>query len=159
MSTLADMLKKARAVLLRRGNSPDDADDIVQEAFARLAAYTRAHEVRSEEAFLVNAALNISRDQGRRRQKSPFDPADIDLESIADGGPQPDEVVRARERLRRAAAGLEQLNPRTRRILLAQRLDGMTSVQIAAREGMSVAAIEKQVARGMLFLIKWMDGW
>jgi RNA polymerase sigma-70 factor (ECF subfamily) len=159
MSAIAEMLKKARSVVLRRGIAPEDADDIVQEAFARLAAYTRAHELRSQEAFLVNAAVNISRDQLRRQRKAPFDPAAIDFDLIADSAPRLDEVVRAQERLRRAAVGIEQLNPRARRILLAQRVEGLTFPQIAQREAMSVAAVEKQLARAVIFLIKWMDGW
>ena len=159
MSNIADMLKKVRAVVRRRGASRDEADDIVQEAFARLAAYSRAHELRSQEAFLVSAAVNIGRDQARRNRRAPFDAGEVDFDVIADAAPQPDEVVRARERLRRAAAGLEQLNPRTRRILLAQRLDGIALPELARREGLSVAAVEKQVARAVLFLVKWMDGW
>ena len=153
------MLNKARSVVRRHGVAAADADDIVQEAFARLAAYTRAHELRSQEAFLVNAAVNISRDQARRQRKAPFDPATVDFDLIADPSPQPEETVRAHERLRRASAGLAQLNERTRRILLAQRVDGLTFPQIAAREGMSVAAVEKPGARAVIFLVRWMDGW
>ena len=159
MTAIADMMKKARAVVLRRGVAPDDADDIVQEAFARLAAYTQAHEVRSQEAFLVNTAVNISRDQARRHRIAPFGTADFDLEHVADGSPQPEESVRANERLRRAASGVAQLTPLAQRILLARRVDGLTFPQIAEREGMSVSAVEKQVARAVMFLIRWMDGW
>ena len=159
MNPITDMLQKARSVVLRRGVGPDDADDIVQEAFARMEAYTRAHVVRSQEAFLVNAAVNITRDQARRRSKAPFSAAPHNVDMVADGAPQPDEIVHAQERLRRAKAGLEQLEEGARRCLLAQRLDGMTYAEIAAREGLSVAAVEKRVARAVIFLVKWMDGW
>src|SRR5258708_6656647 len=159
MNPITDMLQKVRSVVLRRGVGPDDADDIVQEAFARMEAYTRAHVVRSQEAFLVNAAINITRDEARRRSKAPFSAAAHNVDMVADGAPQPDEIVRAQERLRRAKAGLEQLEERTRRCLLAQRLDGMTYAEIAAREGLGVAAVEKRVARAVIFLVKWMDGW
>lgn len=159
MSSILEMIKKARSVVRRHGVSLDDAEDVVQEAFVRLAAYTRAHEVRSQEAFLVNAALNISRDQARRRKRAPFEQVEGELELIADHAPEPEQIVRAREGLRRAAAGLARLDPRTRRMLLAQRLEGLTFPQIAAREGLSVSAVEKQVARAVMYLIKWMDGW
>lgn len=158
MSSIRDMFRKARAVVRRKGVAIDDADDVVQEAFVRLAAYTRAHEIRSQEAFLVNAAVNISRDQARRRKREPFAPAEGDLELVADHAPEPEQVVRARQGLRLAAAGLARLDPRTRRMLLAQRLEGLTFPQIAAREGMTVSAAEKQVGRAVMFLIKWMDG-
>ena len=75
------------------------------------------------------------------------------------GAPQPDEIVRARERLRRAKAGLDQLDPLTRRCLLAQRLEGVSYAEIAAREGLPLTTVEKRVARAVLFLMKWMDDW
>lgn len=159
MNRLAEMLKKARWTVLRRGAPADEADDIVQEAFARLEAYTRAHEVRSEEAFLITAATNIVRDRRRRRARSPFVTGDVDCSMVADQQPMPDEMLRARERLRRAAAGLDQLAPDARRMLLAHRLDGLTFPAIADQEGLTVAAVEKRVARAMHFLTRWMDGW
>jgi RNA polymerase sigma-70 factor (ECF subfamily) len=48
------------------------------------------------------------------------------------------------------------LAPRTRRILLKRRLDNMSYAEIAAAENMSVAAVEKHVARATLQLVNWM---
>ena len=134
MTDLMKMWRKVRGVVLGHGVAPQDADDIVQEAFARLESYARAHELQSREAFLVTTALNISRDQGRRRAYAP-DAGDFDLESIVDTAPRPEDRLRAQERLRRADAGLNRMDPISRRCLLAQRLDGMTFPQIADREG------------------------
>lgn len=159
MSDIVQIMRKARSLLMRRGSSLDDADDIVQEAFARLEAYSRANQVKSNEAFVVNAALNISRDEARRRKIAPFHHVDGAVERIADLAPRADEMLRAQERLRRAEAGLAQISPSARRCLLAKRLDGLSYQEIAAKEGLSVAAAEKQVARALLFLTKWMDGW
>jgi RNA polymerase sigma-70 factor (ECF subfamily) len=159
MDAISRLMKRARAIVVRRGAPLDDADDIVQEAFARLEAYTRTHEIRSQDAFVVHAALNISRDQARRRKTAPFATGVLDLEALADPAPRQDQVLRAQERIRRANAGLEQLDPLARRCLLAKRLEGLTSQQIAAREELSVSAVEKRVARAIVFLTKWMDGW
>lgn len=156
MNDVVHMWRKVRAVVLRRGVALQDADDILQEAFARLESYTRVHELRSREAFLVTTALNISRDQARRRMRAP-EAGSFDLSEIADTAPQPEEQARAQERLRRASAGMARLDPITRRCLLAQRMDGLTFPQIAANEGMSVAAVEKRVARAVMFLTQWMD--
>jgi len=155
MSDLIKMWRKVRSVVLGRGVAWQDADDIVQEAFARLESYTRAHELRSQEAFLVTAALNISRDQARHRVHA-AEVSEFDLESLVDSAPQPEEQLRQQERLRRADAGLSRLDPVTRRCLLAQRLDGMTFPEIAQQEGMSVSAVEKRVTRAMVFLTQWM---
>lgn len=153
------MLKNVRSFVVRRGIGPDEADDIIQEAFARLEAYTQAKEVCSQEAFLTRTALNLVRDRARRARAAPFENATLDLETIADVSPQPDEIVRGRERLRRAQTGLDRLDDLSRRCLLAKRVDELSFGEIAAREGMTVAAVEKRVARAVLFLTKWMDGW
>lgn len=157
MGDVVEMLRKVRRVVLRRGVSPQDADDILQEAFVRMEAYTRIHEVRSQEAFLVTAALNVYRDQMRRGAHAPWNASGLDIETIADRAPLPEEHLRMQEKLRRANAGLARLDPITRRCLLSQRMDGMTFPQIAKREGMSTAAVEKRVARAILFLTQWMD--
>jgi RNA polymerase sigma factor (sigma-70 family) len=159
VTTLSDMLEKVRRAVVRRGAPFDDAEDIVQEAFARLEAYTQAHEVRSQEAFLMRAAINISRDDARRRRAAPFASDAVQLDAIPDGAPQPDEILRAQERIRRASAGLDQLSPMARRALIAQRLEGLTYAEIAKCEGVPISTVEKQVARAVLFLVRWMDDW
>lgn len=153
------MMDKARRALLRRGILNQDAEDLVQEAFLRVEEYERRQEVRSREALLVTAAVNLSMDRARRRRDSPFVDVAGELLAVADQTPAPDEIVRAQARLRRAAEGLNSLPEKTRRILLSRRLDGLSFKDIAAAESMTVAAVEKQVARATLELMKWMDGW
>jgi RNA polymerase sigma factor (sigma-70 family) len=159
MSAVSDLLRKLRAVVLSRGVLVDDAEDIVQEAFVRLAAYAQAHAVRSEEAFLMTTAVNIANDQARRRRISPFSSSAVEVEDYASEAVQPEEWIRARERLRRVSTGIARLDPDVRRLLLAHRLEGLTYAEIAAREKVPVARVEKQVARAVMFLIKWSDGW
>ena len=159
MSTLSDMLRKARTAVLRRGVPADDADDLVQEAFLRLEGYERAHKVRSQEAFLVSAAVNLSIDRARRELRSPFELSPGDLEMVAAETPGPDEILSARSRLRRLEEGIAAMPERTRLILLRRRIDGIGYREIAEEEGMSVSAVEKQVARATLALMRWMQEW
>ena len=159
MSTLSEMLRKARAAVLRRGAAADDADDLVQEAFLRLEGYERAHKVRSQGALLVSAAVNLSIDQARRQRRAPFAPAPGDLDAVPDETAGPDEILAARTRLRRLEEGIGTLPARTRRILLRRRIDGIGYRTIAEEEGMTVSAVEKQVARATLELMRWMEEW
>src|SRR5512139_3017722 len=105
MSTILAMLQKTRRAVIARGARVEDADDIIQEAFARMESYLRVHAVANQEAFLLRVALNIGRDQARREKRAPFSDSPLALELVADASPQPDEILRARERLRRAKAG------------------------------------------------------
>src|ERR1700743_1158975 len=53
MRVLKHQLRRLQKFLRRRGSSPQDAEDLVQEAVVRLFAYTRrVGEVRNTEAFL-----------------------------------------------------------------------------------------------------------
>lgn len=159
MTTLSDMLRKARAAVLRRGVPYDEADDLVQEAFLRLEGYERANAVRSREALLVSTAVNLTIDRVRRRERSPFDEVTRDLEAVPAATAGPDEILSARVRLKRLEEGIAQLPERTRRILLSRRIDGTDYRRIAEAENMTVAAVEKQVARATLSLMKWMQEW
>ncbi|WP_070154217.1 RNA polymerase sigma factor [Sphingobium phenoxybenzoativorans] len=159
MKSALDMLRKARSALLRRGVSVDDVDDLVHDAFVKVEHYEKGQIVRHREALLVRTALNLSTDAARRKQRSPFVTLSTGLEYIIDPCPQQEEILSVRDRLRRANEGLNRLNLQTRRILLARRLDNKSVAEIAKQEGMSVAAVEKQIARATLSLMKWMDGW
>lgn len=152
--------RKAHGVVVRRGVPVDEADELVQEAFLRLERYELEHEIRSKEAFVVTTAINMSIDRARglaRRGTNSLPVAELDL--LAADDVAADEVFESKTRLEHLEAGLATLSDKTRRILLARRLDGLSFKEIARSEGLSVSAVEKQVARATLTLMKWMDGW
>lgn len=155
MSAIGEMLRKARAVLLRRGVPVDDVEDLVHEAFARITEYERVEQVRSREAMLVTMAVNVAIDHERRRRRAPYSTTTRDLEAIVDAQPGPEEVVSGHARLLRLNEGLKRLSDTSRRIILARRLEDMSVADIAEREGMTTAAVEKQIARATMNLMKW----
>ena len=71
MTSLEEIMAKAKAVLRRRGASVDDAHDLVQEAFVRINDYERSRSVQSREAIFVRTAINLSLDQARRHAPGP----------------------------------------------------------------------------------------
>ncbi|WP_421729585.1 RNA polymerase sigma factor [Brevundimonas sp.] len=155
MTTLADILKKARRAVVRQGIADQDADELVHDAYLKVQAYQREHAVRSQEALLVRAAVNLSIDRQRRAARLPMAEGAV-LYELPDEAPDPARIMEARTRLRQVAAGLERLPERTRRILLKRRLENMSYSEIAASEDMSVAAVEKLVARATLQLMNGM---
>lgn len=160
MNALMEIWRKAHGIVVRRGVPIDEADELVQEAFLKLERYEREHDVRSKEAFVVTAVLNMAIDRARRiarRNTESMPAAELDL--LPSHHVAPDEELESRNRLSHLEAGLATLPDKTRRILFARRLDGLGFKDIAAQEGLSVSAVEKQVARATLILLKWMDGW
>ena len=149
---------RVRAALMRRGRSTQDADDLVQEAWVRLACYERDQPVEQPEAFLMKAALNLSIDAHRSRV---CHGEEVLLEDVVllDLAPGTEAVVLARERMARLSLCLGRLNEKTRDILLAYRVDGMTYREIAQRHGLSISTVEKHIAKATLQLTTWMEGW
>ena len=74
----------------------------------------------------------------------------IDIDAWLD----PARIMEARARLQQVAADLASLPERTRRILLKRRLENMSYAKIAEAEDMTVAAVEKTVARATLRLMR-----
>ena len=149
---------RIRAALMRRGRSTEDADDLVQEAWVRLACYERNQVVDEPEAFLMRTALNLSIDAHRMRVNHG---EEVLLEEVVllDLAPGTEAVVLARERMARLSLCLGRLNEKTRDILLAYRVDGMTYREIAQHYGLSISTVEKHIAKATLQLTTWMEGW
>lgn len=66
MDGVRPLIVKLRRLLRSRGQSVDDTDDLIQEAFLRLQVYCRERAVNRPEAFLVRTALNLAVDRFRR---------------------------------------------------------------------------------------------
>lgn len=128
-----------------RGRDADAASEVVQEAFARLAALGRSRRlgIARLDAYLYRICQNLIRDRGRTQA----------LANARDEGGRPhmalahDPVAQleGRDTLRQLEAAMLRLKPKTREIFLARRLDGMSYAEIAERTGLSVKGVEKQM--------------
>lgn len=134
-----------------------EAEDLAQAAFLRLTRYRQTNDVRNPAAFLVQAAVNLQRDSYRHEKLlGKFSPT---LEDQPSEAPAPDVVLAGRARLARVRQGIEQLPDRTREIFLMHRFDELTYGEIAARQCISVSAVEKHIAKAIVFLVRWSKGW
>jgi RNA polymerase sigma-70 factor (ECF subfamily) len=147
-----------RAALQRRGASAQDADDLVQEAWLRLAGYQREQVVAQPEAFMMRTALNLSIDAHRARMTR-GDEVLVEETVIIDLAPTAEESTLAKERVARLSEGLSRLNETTRAILLSHRLDGMSYGEIAQARGVSISTVYAHIAKATLQLTRWMEGW
>lgn len=159
MSSFRDTFERLRRKLVRRGASREDAEDFIQEAFARLAAYRGEEPIKAPEAFLTRTAFNLATDEARRRQRRRIIDKPVEDLELADNSARADEVLHARQRLDRLRAGFDAMDGMTRAMLLAQRVDGRALRDIAHEHRVSVSAVEKRIAKGLLFLMRWTEGW
>ncbi|KGB53905.1 ECF subfamily RNA polymerase sigma-70 factor [Sphingopyxis sp. LC81] len=142
-----------RKISRRRGR--EEAEDALQSAYERLLSQPPAQKVENVEAFLVHVAGNIAIDAHRRKNFQSDRPFEEIFDSIPDSAPLQDEVIEARVRLRHVEQGLQQLTPRTREVFLMHRLDGFKYREIAERLEISQSAVEKHIAKAVLFLAEW----
>lgn len=159
IKNLQPVFGRIRAALMRRGRSADEADDLVQEAWVRLACYERDRSaVYDPEPFMMRTALNLSIDAHRMRV-SHGEEVMFEEVVLVDTAPSLEAVVLGRERMDRMSQCLARLNEKTRDIFLAHRLDGQTYQQIAQRHGLSISTVEKYIARAALHVTRGMEGW
>jgi RNA polymerase sigma-70 factor (ECF subfamily) len=151
-----------RQALLRRlrrvTRDNDQAEDLLQAAYVRLAEASRRNVVVNEAGFLVHTASNLAIDGARRARTRAEVANGMDrLVELSDGQPLQDEVLLARERLSRVRSALARLPGRTRDVFLMHRFAKLKYRDIAARLGISVSAVEKHIAKATLHLADWMD--
>lgn len=141
--------------ITRYRSNPEDAGDVAQEAFLRLAQSERerADPILQPRAFLWQVARNLMRNQAKSAaRRGEHLHVAYDDEAVSDA----DELARleARDGLARIEAVMRRMKPRTREIFMAVRLDGMSYLEIAERTGMTVSGVEKQMAKAMAMLLK-----
>lgn len=154
-----DVLAKVRGALQRRGRTEHEAEDLVQEAWLRLARYEDEKQlVEQPEAFLMRTALNLSIDAHRA---SSVRGEHVLLEQVVlvDTTPSTEAVLLAKERMARLTQGLGRLSEKTRDVFLAHRVDGLPYTEIAKLHGISVTTVHHHVAKATLRLTSWMEGW
>jgi RNA polymerase sigma factor (sigma-70 family) len=66
-------------------------------------------------------------------------------------------LLESRDMLRRLDAAMMRLRPKTREIFMAHRIDGLTYAEIAARTGLSVKGVEKQMSKALVQLDRMLN--
>lgn len=134
----------------------DDAQDIVQESLFKLTRY-RDLPTDALKPLLYRITLNALHDFRRREsgiRQIPLSDTDSDLDDVPDGLPQPEQWTEHQEEIARVRAAIDQLPARCKEIYLLNRIDGMSYSQISRHCGISIKAVEKNVARALSSLRK-----
>jgi RNA polymerase sigma factor (sigma-70 family) len=144
--------------LVRRGRTVHEAEDLVQEAWVRMASHAGPDALVNPEAYLMRTAINLSIDAHRARSLH-GDEVELDDVVLVDVSPGVEAYLLGKERLARMSVCLSRLPERSRAIFLAHRLDGRSYSDIARELDISVTAVEKHVAKATLLLTSCMEGW
>lgn len=147
-----------RAWLRTSGTAPQDIDDIVQEAYCRLAALTSVGHIANGRAYLFQTARNVVLEQIRRSRVVRIDSmTEIEALSISDSEPSPEQVTGDRRELRRVQELIEGLPERCRRIFELRRIHGTPQRDVARLLGVTENVVEMQTVRGLRLILKALE--
>lgn len=123
----------------------DEANDIVQDAYTRLAQTAERTPIRDTAGFLHVTATNLVRDRARHstvrgRAESDAPPADV-----ACPEPSAERAMIARQQLQIIEKALAELPVKRRAALVLHRFDNLHQSEIAARLGISISMVEKHI--------------
>lgn len=127
-----------------------DVEDVVQESYLRIWRLRATQTVHSARGFLFTLARHVALDLVRRNRASPVEAvADLSRLSALEEAPNAAEFADQQEKIRLLAKALALLPDRTREIVVLRKFQGLAQREVAARCGISEAAVEHQVARGL----------
>lgn len=134
-----------KMLALRFRASALEVDDLVQETYLRAARYTDVEDRGHPRALLLRIAVNIARDQLRRRVVRGGLDVPLDQISEAERGFQPADQD-AQLELKLAVLALA---PRYRDVFVLSRFTGLTYDEIASHLGISVKTVEWRMSKAL----------
>lgn len=134
--------------LARRLGSHAVAADLVQDIFLRLWERPQV-PLDDAGAYLGRSANNALIDHVRAERVRRSYAENVLPEQYAPAVPSPQDIVAARQELRRLDEVIRALPERTRHVFLLNRVHGKSYAEIAMAMGISRSAVEKHVARAV----------
>lgn len=135
-----------------------EVDDIVQEAYAILAARGSVSDIRFPRAYIFQIAHSLIVQHVRRARIVSIQAVEFDQIDYADEAATPEQRTIDRDELRRLAEAIATMPGQTREAFTLRRVHGLSQREIAARMKLSENTVEKHIARGIRFLIDWSGG-
>lgn len=139
-----------RAWLRRRQVDGLDVDDIVQEAYAKLAALESVEGVRNPNAYLIQTAHSIVCSHLRRSQVVSIRALeDAELWRIESHEASPERQASDRDELHRIGEIVAGFPRQVAAVFLLRRVEGLSQRDTAQRLNVSESTVEKHMAKGI----------
>lgn len=141
---------KVRSWLKQRRQSPEDIDDLIQEAYAKLASLQSYDHIERPDSFFFQVVRNLLVDQIRRSRVVRIETAtDLDLPSVCNDAPTPEGITSARRELARVGELIDALPDRCRKVFTLLKVQGLSQKEVAARLGVTEAVVENEGVKGI----------
>jgi RNA polymerase sigma-70 factor (ECF subfamily) len=159
---LEDVAVAYRGPLLRffkrRVGAGEDAEDLVQDVFSRLARQDLA-AIENVQGYIFRVAANVLHDRSRRASVRSIvvqGAEDFDMED--ERGFTPERILQSREALQIMVSALYELPEMVRMVFSQYHFDGVAQVDISRRLGLSLSTVEKHMAKANRHLLYRLRG-
>jgi RNA polymerase sigma-70 factor (ECF subfamily) len=143
--------------LSRSGRSKADVEDLRQDVYMRVCAAATREIPNPARPLVFTIARNLLIDRLRHEQVVPIDVVEnLDVLNVAIDERTPDRAVIAREELRKFQAALEKLPERERTIISMQKIEGLSTREIAERTGIPERTVRWSLNEGFRALAELM---
>lgn len=156
---LAEVSRNHHAALVRflsvRTGSVADAEEIVQEAFAKMLALDRPGTISFLASYVWRVAVNLATD--RRRQRMLHERYARALPKVEGRECSAESTVEARQRLTIVERAIGKLPPRCLEAFILHVLNGLTFDEVGREMKISARMAQKHLARALEYLQSCLD--
>lgn len=139
---------RVRHWLRRRALGQEDVEDLLQEAYCRIAMLNSVGHIEAPDAYFFSIVRNLLLRRLKRRQIVPLETI-AEIECYQDERPSPEQVIGGKLAYDRMLAMIAQLPERCQNIVRLRKIEGWSQREIAAHLGITEKAVEKQVWLGI----------
>lgn len=146
-----------RRWLSSRWRNGVDVEDVIQEAYCRIAALPSVDRVRNGRAYFFRTVNTIAIDIVRHAKVANVVPVkEIDWLNVLDDEPLADRAMEASQELECVNGLLSKLSWTCRRVIELRRLEGLSQKETARQLGVSESVVENHMVRGIKSVLKAM---
>lgn len=131
----------------KRAPATDDADDLVQEVFVRLARRADLEGIERVDGYVFRTAANVLADRFRKLGRQPQQVESFKETVHGKVELTPERVLMDRQSLDLLVKALYALPERTRQIFVLYHIENLRQTEIAEAFGMPISTVEKHMAR------------
>lgn len=139
---------RIRTWLRRSRLSSDDVDEIVQEAYCRIAMLESVDHITVPDVYFFSIVRNLLLRRLKRQRIVPFETI-AEIESFQDDRPSPEQVIGSKLAYEKVLALIADLPERCRHIVQLRKIEGWSQREIAEHLGTTEKAVEKQIWIGI----------
>lgn len=147
--------REVRAWLRRILRNSGDINDLIQEAYCRLANVSDVARIQEPRAYFFRVVRNVALEQFRRARVVRIESvAEMEALGIADEAPTPERIATGRSELALVQDLIAGLPERCRKVVELRKIHGMPQREIAELLGISENTVEHEATKGLRLILK-----